>query len=580
MKRAWKPKKFQSFLDWAETHFVYPQGPKEGLRFRREDAPHYIEIFDAINDKSIRDVTFMASAQVGKTLFACMLICYAVHHLEIDVIYYNSNDDLAVDFGEKKLKEAFLASPTLRPLWPKTSKATGEKDNLNVKRFRNGCTIDLLGAFSKRNFRDKSAPLVILDEVSSYELNVGGNGDPVALAKDRTKAYTHTRKHVLISTPTIEGECRIHASFVTSDQRKFKIPCPDCFHYHELLFENVHYLDPEKPEHACPSCGIMYNERTKRRQIKKGKWVADSSAKKHAGFQLGELASLISSTESVVYDYLDRKDTEEGRQAFSNTNLGLVYKLRQQKRIKEDELMDRCEAYTYRCAPWQIGLVVTTVDTQDKYLYVQQVGFGLKDELWVLRTEIIEGDPDFDETWDRVLEILGEPITSETGTEQYSQICFVDLAGHRTEAATEFVRNYQEYGVYGIYGSKSAETPYVVDGRKENKYGYIAFQVGVHRIKSEIYRRLTENVQAGPKCIHFPKVEKSYFLELLAEKLVDVNGQQRYKKIRERNEALDTLVYAVAAKYQLLRENRQLEALISRQQKVACHGSGNSETAA
>jgi phage terminase large subunit GpA-like protein len=87
--------------------------------------------------------------------------------------------------------------------------------------------------------------------------------------------------------------------------------------------------------------------------------------------------------------------------------------------------------------------------------------------------------------------------------------------------------------------------------------------VGVDSVKSTIYGRLKRTDIEGPGVIHFPlALPREYFDQLTAEKqaVKMVNGHpKRYwtKKDGDRNEALDTMVYAYAAlHYCYSRHNR------------------------
>ena len=77
--------------------------------------------------------------------------------------------------------------------------------------------------------------------------------------------------------------------------------------------------------------------------------------------------------------------------------------------------------------------------------------------------------------------------------------------------------------------------------------------IGVDQAKTLLYGRL-QLTQPGPGYIHFPKeaaFDDEYFAQLAAERLVTkVRGTRPFKEwvqLRPRNEALDCLVYALAA---------------------------------
>ena len=95
-----------------------------------------------------------------------------------------------------------------------------------------------------------------------------------------------------------------------------------------------------------------------------------------------------------------------------------------------------------------------------------------------------------------------------------------------------------------------------IAGRKF-KRGVRLWPVATGMLKSELYRWLKLHPPADasephpPGYCHFPQVEEEYFRQLTAEALVErkVRGYKKleWTKTRDRNEALDTRIYARAA---------------------------------
>jgi phage terminase large subunit GpA-like protein len=84
------------------------------------------------------------------------------------------------------------------------------------------------------------------------------------------------------------------------------------------------------------------------------------------------------------------------------------------------------------------------------------------------------------------------------------------------------------------------------------------FIVGVDAVKDAVYARL-KLTQPGPGAIHFPRrLDADYFRQLTAERVVTRFEKGRPirswqpKRDGERNEALDTFVYAHAALHGLI----------------------------
>lgn len=97
---------------------------------------------------------------------------------------------------------------------------------------------------------------------------------------------------------------------------------------------------------------------------------------------------------------------------------------------------------------------------------------------------------------------------------------------------------------------------------KRKRRGLLVWPVGASFCKSELYgslrkdkptdEQLDQGEQFPAGYCHFPKYGEEYFKQLTAERLVTVKDKRgfphrEWRKLRERNEALDCRVYARAA---------------------------------
>jgi len=105
--------------------------------------------------------------------------------------------------------------------------------------------------------------------------------------------------------------------------------------------------------------------------------------------------------------------------------------------------------------------------------------------------------------------------------------------------------------IFAIKGVGGEGKPIVGRPSKSNVGKCPLFPVGVDTTKDLLFARLRID-EYGPGYIHFPdNLEDEYFKQLTAEKIVTkfTRGYKKriFKKIRDRNEALDCFVYAMAA---------------------------------
>ena len=133
-------------------------------------------------------------------------------------------------------------------------------------------------------------------------------------------------------------------------------------------------------------------------------------------------------------------------------------------------------------------------------------------------------------------------------------------AGYLSSHVYEFVRRTKR-PVWPLKGMAGQGRPVVEPAsrrarlarRRPRKDGRIRPEiVGVDEAKLVIYRRLAGVSRPGPGYCHFPDDrDGSWFDQLTAEKLIirRRNGRDvfEWRKIRDRNEALDCRIYALAA---------------------------------
>lgn len=105
--------------------------------------------------------------------------------------------------------------------------------------------------------------------------------------------------------------------------------------------------------------------------------------------------------------------------------------------------------------------------------------------------------------------------------------------------------------IFAIKGVGGEGKPIAGRPSKNNIAKCPLFSVGVDTAKDLVFARLRIN-EIGPGYVHFSDVlNDEYFRQLTAEKIVTRyhRGFKKrvYEKIRPRNEALDCMVYAIAA---------------------------------
>jgi phage terminase large subunit GpA-like protein len=126
---------------------------------------------------------------------------------------------------------------------------------------------------------------------------------------------------------------------------------------------------------------------------------------------------------------------------------------------------------------------------------------------------------------------------------------FID-SGAFTQDVYSFTKAHIGERIYAVKGFSGALP--IISKIRRTKYNVPIIEIGVDAVKDIIYSRLHATDR---QFFHFPfHLRRDFFEQLLSERPITrfSRGYQitrGWKKIRERNEALDATVYAIAAFY-------------------------------
>ena len=516
---------------------------------------------DAVSDPSVHDVVIKSSAQVGKTLILKAVVGFYIHQDPAPILLLQPTVEMAEAFSKDRLDPMIRDTPVLRGK-VKEAKSRDSGNTIRHKRFPGG-HITLAGANSPASLASRPIRIVLGDEIDRYPASAGTEGDPVNLAKKRTTTFWN-RKHVWVSTPGNEGTSRIDAAWKNSDQRHYLVPCPHCGHYHKLEWVNVIFEEgkPETARMSCPGCGELFDDSSKPRMLKAGRWEASEAFNGTAGFHLNELYSPWKTWAEVVKDYEDAKGHTEQLKTFVNTSLGETY-AETGEAPESQRLYDKREQYKTNTVPAGVVFLTMGVDVQKDRLEMEIVGWCRDKSNFSIDYRVIVGDTETPEPWAELAKVIQiEQWESDTGPTIPLRYTAID-SGYRTTIVYDFCR---KMGMARCAPTKGMDNqamvisaPRSIDRRKDGKSirGIKLYGVGVGVCKSELYSWLRmdkdESGQAPPGYCHFPEYEQRFFKELTSEQLmlqVDKRGFTKsvwMKTAGVRNEPLDCRVYARAA---------------------------------
>jgi len=557
-------------------------GENESARKGMFDAavtPYIVEPMNCFNIPEVDHVTFMSSAQISKTEILKSIIFYIIEEDPSPCLIVYPTDGDARDFSNEKLEPMIENNACLRE--KVSPQKSNSKDNKTLYKKFMGGFLAITGGRVPQDLARRSIKYVFLDDRDRIT-TAGYEGDAGELAWQRTESYALLgRKRFEFSTPTIEGESAIKASYLQSDRREYYVPCPHCGYMQTLKFENLiwdkdtdlmgktikHYPDTVKYKCENPECGKLVDEKDKYDVLLMGKWIpGNPDVRDHRGYSINRLYSTFSSWNEIVKYFLECKDDRTKLQVFYNTVLGKTWKRDESEDVDTTGLMKRCEHYLtdkndYRI-PNEVLVLVLAADTQPDRLEYQVLGFGLGGEMYLVEYGKLYGDADQDEVYNALELIQRKKWKREDGIELgiYNRPGFdfpvvVDSGGRNTTTVYKQCRKRYSMGWMAVKGVGGTEKPILLNVTKVGPLKDTLLQnVGIDAAKTLIHKMLRKN--ESPAKIHFTSAyaNQEYFQQLTNEHLVreyNKKNQTVYvwkkKSQHARNEVLDTAVYGIAA---------------------------------
>ena len=567
-----RPDPILTVSEWAAKYrTLSPKASSEPGRWRNERTPYLVGIMDEMSAHSgTQEIVVKMGSQLGKTECLNNFIGYSVDCAPGPLMMIQPTLSMSKRNVKLRIDPLIADTPQIaNKIAP--SRSRDSSNTMEQKDFIDG-TLIFTGANSASALASTPVKDVLMDEVDRYPGDVDNEGDPVMLAKARTKTFFN-RKHVLTSTPTIAGSSRIETAYDESSKGEYQVPCPHCDHYQALIWKHVIFTkgDPSSAEYACEECGCLIAESNKTKMLAAGKWVHEEPDNPIKGFFLNSLYSPLGwySWADAAKAWEDahklRGDEKVQRlKTFVNTVLGEVWQEQGEAPDWEVLYNRREEIPIDDTCPEGVVVITAGCDVQKDRLEMEVIGWGKNRENWSLEYNIIHGDTATEAPYKELAEFLDKQYAHPTGHHLPIQTMAID-SGYNTQHVYNFSRSYMPSKLMVIKGSESLQQMVGMgknmdirrDGRRITN-GATLFNIGVGLIKSEVYSSLRQALPADWETTgfprgwcHFPQYEMEYFKQLCAEQLVQKKkkGYNRYEwqKTRDRNEALDTRVYARAA---------------------------------
>jgi len=534
--------------EWADRERILgSEETSEPGRWRTDRIPYLKEIMDAVSDPEVRTVVVMGSARIGKTEFENNVIGFHICQDPSPMLLVYPSEQKAQDYSKEKLSPMLKNTPALRGKVA-DAKSRDSQNTLNHKVFQGGF-LAMVGSNTPNGLDSRTVRLVLFDELDKCAKAARHLGDPIALAKNRTITYPGRWKHILVSTPSEEGDSPISSEYAKTDMQRLYLPCPHCGEYQVLKMSQIKWADghPEDALYVCEHCGCAITDAEKTGMLAAREWRAENGPHRGSvGFWLWAAYSPWVTWSQIAETFVERRnDGPESLKTFVNEWLGETWNPNQGRDGKVEGLLKRARESRYSSGqvPDEVGLLFGSADTQDDRLEFLVRGVGAGRKQWTVQHVVIEGNLATKEPWDRLEAlILSHWVRQDGQLMRIKKFC-LDIGGHFGEEGKKFCRRPALRGIITpTRGATRPQVALVVQGRKRSAIWF----VDTVAIKDTIYASLRIENSAIPGYQAFPNdLEAGYFQQLLCEK--KSKGKYEPVPLGARNEILDLHVYVDAA---------------------------------
>lgn len=599
------------FSQWAAENRVLPPGTSEYYgKFDPLMVPHLIQPLDDCHpDSPYTHITNIKSVQSANTVTLAenALGAYIRYKLG-SVLFLTSTKTMAGIRGSSNIDTMIDHSGLAEYLKP-ASNRTGKKskDNTLYKEFAGGIKLLMTSYNSIADLKSNTFHLIIEDELDEAGTELKDQGDIEGIIEGRTMGLLNY-KILQISTSGRAETSRIYRNFLQGDQNEYFVPCPICGHMQMLVLKKrgeEHGLTatyektktgskrllPETVRYVCIACAGEFRESKKYQMLIDGKWIPQAVPDDplRRSYHSPGLISPFLGWNRIMQQFLKAGFGQELMimKDFTINYLGNPW-MDIKASAKWESLKARAEDYVMGKVPKGKQINISGVDVYDGPLLLYSgcdvqgdrlelitVGFGINGNKWIVDKQIFFGDTKNidDPCWyslhnyvyEKEFMVCGKPVTIG--------MCAID-AGWDPRKAEKRNKDYagKSHVVYEFV-SQRVDRFIATMGSPDDKATGILKESKITDTNTSLTKRylvavslLKEMIMAvieqseGFNTIHVPKwsefegqkilTEDEFFMQFLSERFQEdpkKPGHYGWFKLRNRNEVLDNVNYAIAA---------------------------------
>ena len=521
-----------------------------------------VPALDCFTNVLYKMIIVACGAQMGKTENVFNVIGRAFSDKPTPALFIGATEKMVRSMSQDRIDKMLKTTPTM---WERLEK--GDRNKVTEK-FIGGVRLGFGWAGSPAELSSHPAGLVLLDEVDRFDADTGGEGDPVLLAKARTKNFSGA-KIGCFSTPTIEGGSKIWALWESGTMGRWAIPCYHCAEYFIPESKYLQWEDKATPERAretahliCPECGGEMTTEQKDKANQDGRYIyhelePDGTYKRlgfeppknqTASFQISGICSPWVTLGELAYTLVTayRSGDPGTIQAVINTYFGELFKVRGDA-PDLSEARDLIGGYESLTIPDGVQLITLGADIQKYGIYYTIRGWGFNSESWKIDSGYIAGETKYK----AVFLLLGDVLTQDIEGRRIDR-AFID-SGYNTDNVYQFCRKYNgiAYPAKGrdnLDKSIKANKVDISHAGKTIRNGLTLWHINTDYYKTWIYSRIRWE-QGEPGALHLDAdTDEDYINQLTSEELiVKPSGRRVWVQIKKDNHYLDCEVYAAGA---------------------------------
>jgi phage terminase large subunit GpA-like protein len=574
---------------WADALRVLPPESPEPGPWRTDRVPFWRDIYRAFADERHDTIVIVCGAQMSKTESLMNLIGQRfTDGPYVPAIYVGPTEKQVRSMSKDRFDKMLRSTPVL---WERTEK--GHRYG-SFEKFIAGVRLGFAWAGSATELSSHPAGLIVVDERDRMDASTGDEGDPVSLARARTKNYAN-RKIVIVSTPTLEGASPIWALWEEGTQQMWAWPCLHCGKFFVpqlslLTWQKKHAdgRDMTAEESAatavvaCQHCGSVHHSRDKPRLNVLGTYLphrrltdrerAEQTVLGHyvqapavadiatASFWISGLASPWASFEQIARVLINayRSAEPERIQAEVNTWGGELFRLKGDAPSWEEVGACRGE---YRAGTVVPGVQKLTLgaDVQRDGIYYVIRGWGFNSESWLIEHGYLAGETEHDAVWIALRNVLQTPIRDRRIDRAFIDSGYRPGDVHRRpdHAVYTFCRSLPGLA-YPTKGQDTMDTPFLfraIDytaGGTLIKGGVKLCHLNTDYLKRWLHARVRWPAgQSGAWHLHM-ETDEDYCRQMVSEELVlKPSGRAVWVRRSRQNHYLDAEVNATGAAYSI-----------------------------